>query len=630
MQRTTGEARMMTLAMGVLVCLGAGAHGADAGTLYTYELSRVHSLNLSEPRQVRRLYDECHVVASLQGVVNRRAPRLYLYFTGHDGATDRFWLQKFQEPGGWLAKKRLEPLANVDALLARFRSDIEGVVVYDERVPATSNVASTIAGVENLVCVRWDSAPDSMFAHLTSDPAGPRLPVKRWLVNPDGTPLFTGRGTLPGSQTPSSGSAKCDAYLWAKEQYLDTGRCDARWLGYYLDAYWIQHPAPGALNHTLTNHDFLVARRGFVFDLGVFDDDPPVDEPGQPLGADVRTLNAILASAHRQLRGREMTHVAGFVPWDSKYTTASGGKHEPVPCEWRYAEILSCYNALMDADAPGMQAMANASVFQHYPLKRRYPQTRPSEASLAERGFVSKNGRVAPRHYVTLYAGDYDAAAWVYQTMPATWADAARGTVPVGWAINPVLAERFAAGLAYLRETATAQDFFVAGDSGAGYINPGHLVPPRAFSGLPSGLDTWTRFCTRYYRQWDLSITGFIIDGFAPAMTDEILAAYARFSRDGIVAQKIGQRGIAHGMPFVRMNLDLYKPIPDAARNALSALGNETPDFQIFRTILWKPSELKQLKDAIEAGRPDVSVVDPFTFFMLLTKAESEGTLRRD
>ena len=59
-----------------------------------------------------------------------------------------------------------------------------------------------------------------------------------------------------------------------------------------------------------------------------------------------------------------MIHVGGFLPWDKKYTNVgpSGGKHDPVLGEWHYAEILSCYNAYMDADALGYSSMANASV----------------------------------------------------------------------------------------------------------------------------------------------------------------------------------------------------------------------------------------------------------------------------
>ena len=46
------------------------------------------------------------------------------------------------------------------------------------------------------------------------------------------------------------------------------------------------------------------------------------------------------------------------------------GKHDPVSTEWKQVEILSNFNAWLDADALGLGAMANASFFAHFPLQR--------------------------------------------------------------------------------------------------------------------------------------------------------------------------------------------------------------------------------------------------------------------
>jgi hypothetical protein len=46
-----------------------------------------------------------------------------------------------------------------------------------------------------------------------------------------------GAETLPGSDTPSTGSPKTDAYLWAKENYLDSGKANAQFLAYLLDGW---------------------------------------------------------------------------------------------------------------------------------------------------------------------------------------------------------------------------------------------------------------------------------------------------------------------------------------------------------------------------------------------------------
>ena len=54
--------------------------------------------------------------------------------------------------------------------------------------------------------------------------------------------------------------------------------------------------------------------------------------------------------------------------------------------------------------------------------------------------------------------------------------------VPIGWAIDPELSLRFPVIFPYLYSTRTASDFFIAGDSGAGYLNPTQLIPPRQVS----------------------------------------------------------------------------------------------------------------------------------------------------
>lgn len=611
-----------------LLCLMSltDAAAATERTLATFDLGYTLALDRQDPRLLRRIWDETHFVASVQGIVNRQAPKLYVYLVGSGEAIDidRYWLGKFQSPGGWLAEYRLEPLPDLKAVLQRFGAQIQGLVVYDEKVPATSNVASTVAGVEDLACVRYDADPTSLYHWLTADPQGPQLLVKVWLVHPDGTSLFTGKGTLPGSQTPSSGSSKCDAYLWAKERYLDTGKCNPTKMAFYLDAHWLKNP--GAVNQAcLVNHDYFISQRAFFFDLSPWGDEVPVDDPQQPLGTDVATLKALLRSAWEQNHGRAMVHAGGFIPWDQKYCDhpAAKGKHGAVDAEWEYASILSCFNAFMDADALGCNAMANASVYQHYRLADRYPQPKPTLEDLKRRGLLLEDGHVAAKTFVAIYVGDYDSAAWVYQMMPHLWDDPARGEIPLGWAINPNLADRFGPGMAYLRATATANDFFVAGDNGAGYLNPGNLVEPRKHSGLPSGLELWVEHCTRAYRQWDLSVTGFIIDGFAAPTDDKILAAYARFSPDGVGLQRGARTGMAGSMPYVTHMQDLYGPVEKDAQTILAHVHAKVAPFLMYRTILWTPTNQKRLREAVQTlpGGDQVEFVDPYSFFRLMQQA---------
>jgi hypothetical protein len=612
--------------------LTSTATGAVPRPLATYDLSRLEATDLQDVRALSAAYDEAHLVACLQGLANRREPRLYLYAL-RDGRTDldRYWLAKLQAPGAWLEARHLESVPTLGELLRRFRRSYKGLVVWDPKVPATSCVASTVAGCDGLLPVRYDPSPDSLYTRLTAGDL--KLPVRVWLLNADGSSLFTGRGTVPGTTRPSGGSAKVDAYLWAIERYLKPGRCSDRHLAYYIDGAWLHNPRAGGSfwNHTLTNHDYFVARKAFFFDLSMWDDEPATDDPTQPTGADFGVLKEILRTVWEQNHGRAIARIGGFVPWAFKYTRHAGGKHDDVPSEWRFSEIISAYNTIVDADALGLGAMANASVYGLMPLKRSYPQPNPpSDEGLRRRGQLLADGSVAPKRFVTFYVGDYDSAAWLYRMVPALWDHPDRGKVPLSWAFNPNLADRLAPALVYTRETASALDRFVAGDSGAGYLNPGLLEPPRVWSDLPSGTDAWRRHCEAYYRRWDLDVTGFIIDGNAPAMPKPVLDAYAAFSPGGIVAQKVPPLSLHGDMPVVRMDEDIVESGPkDAAGHVarrlpgdLSAAPTE-PSFRVFRAILKGPEWYLGLVKSLQADHPqaEVEVVDMPTLMVLAKHA---------
>jgi hypothetical protein len=593
-----------------------------AGTVVLYDLTHLYRIDLSDLRHRRQAWDELHLVTALQGIVNRRQPRLYLLFVGDNGQgdTDHYWLEHLCQPGEWLHRARMEKVANVQELLQRFRPSINGLFVWDERVPATALVASTAAGVDNLLPVRYDPDPGSLYNLLSQGKSA--LPVRLALIRSDGSSLFTGKGSLGPLSLPSTGSAKCDALMWATGSYLRRGRCAPGVLGYYSDANWLTGRVKLPIDRTmLCNHDYFIARKGFFFDLSPWEDVQPVDDPDQPTGTDARTLKAILSASY-EMTGGGMTHIGGFVPWDFKYTDAVGEPHGAVESEWRFVEVASCFNAYLDADAPAIGAMANASFFMHYPLEKRYTQSHPTLDDLQREGYVLSNGMVAPYSFIAFYVGDYDSSAWFYRMIPRLWNDPARGKVPLAWAFNPNLAYRFPVGMHFVRRNASPNDYFIAGDCGAGYLNPGYLSRPRPHSGLPDGWKAWETHCRREYSRWDIRITGFIIDGNARGLDERGLDAYARFSPDGIAAQKIPEQGVHGTMPYLRMRDDLpgvgEAQVPQALGIIGSRLTGEKPQFLLFRTILWTPSHHLHLKRAIEERYPGTKVVHAGVLFALL------------
>jgi hypothetical protein len=576
--------------------------------------------DVNDARKLKTAWDDVHLIATLQGIVNRSSPQLYIKFVENGTINiDQYWWNMYHMKGKWLYGRDTVVYKNIIDVVNAFKNQINGVVVYDPKVAATSNVASSVSGIENLIAVRYDKDPFSLYSRLVL--AGPRLKVKSWLVNPDGSSLFSGKGKIPGTERLSTGSPKNDAYLWFLEKYMKTGRCNTGYGAYYIDQEWLNKPgAAGRNHHTLSNHDFFVSKKGFFFDLSPWGDEAATDDLSQKVGTDLNTLKEILLVAYQQNKGQTFAYLGGFPPWAFKYTKHAGGSHEDVPTEWEYSRIISAYNAFKDADAIGYGALANSSFWQHFPLKEKYAQKWVTEQDLKKRGFLDADGKVNfdGRDFMVFYVGDYDASSWVSQMTPYLWDSKGRGKLPLMWSISPVLQERVPMALAYMRESATANDYFVAADNGAGYLMPGMLQSPRPISGLPDGLDAWTKHNIPYYKKWDITISGFIIDGQAPGLNNSGLDAYAKFSPNGIVPQKTPLTLLHGNMPVLRADADVNQGDPvDAANAVLDRVKNRAIHFHWFRNILKGPEWYISVMEELKRKNPKIELVDAPTFFEL-------------
>src|SRR5206468_5679672 len=74
--------------------------------------------------------------------------------------------------------------------------------------------------------------------------------------------------------------------------------------------------------------------------------------------------------------------------------------------------------------------------------------------------------------YVTFTMSDGDNIQYDQRRMRSLWDDPARGSVPINWTISPLLLDAAPAMLDHYVRTATANDLFMAGPSGAGYAYP--------------------------------------------------------------------------------------------------------------------------------------------------------------
>jgi hypothetical protein len=208
--------------------------------------------------------------------------------------------------------------------------------------------------------------------------------------------------------------------------------------------------------------------------------------------------------------------------------------------------------------------------------------------------------------------------------VPLWWQDPAHGEQLCTWAFNPNLDRRAPHVLHYVRKHQSPNDWFMFGDSGAGYLNPGGLIEPRE-SGWSSGMEAWVQHNLGYARRYDLDITGFIIDGHSKPMGDAGMDAYMRFSPMGIVGQKMGRQGLwKDTMPYLRMRRDIYGEPGAAGKEIAGLVKGRTPEFIFVRTILKSPSWTRDTMAASIAVAPRLKWLDPYRFFLLLKQHERQ------
>lgn len=584
-------------------------------------------------------YDTLIMVTTLQGIVNRDAPRLYLIHDDLD--VDAFWLARYQDanqPYGWLANTELVEITSVAELLNIFGDAVNGSVLWDANVPATLNVATTIAGVEDVVVLRAGSDLAAQFAE--------QLPVQASLVDM----FVAGADTLPDSNTPSTGSPKNDAYLWAKEQYLDTGRANPQFLAYFLDGW----PAALYLQGKMTRggvyaieRDYPVQQRGFVFDLSPFFDMLPNDDPHQSMGTDEATFRAIAESAYWQANGG-LIKVWGFPPWYEKYAIlAETGQFVPqlsYKSEWDSVWIFSQNGGYLQGGAGDVYglAMSNVSVHKFGPPPPPEPLTpeRPTVESLTEQGYLTAEGQVNPDlTFLLFYMGDYDivhtTSTLLANHRQQPWLDEHRGDIPLAWGINPAMVEDIPGIMSYLYSTRTDQDFFVGPNSGAGYVS---------LDGLPEMmLLRWLSRSRDWFQAYGYDVQGFLLNGKGEVPSGARLSAFTWVAPTGVLALESETDEpwprLQMGTPISALSQESLVGPPEEAARVINdviyrrmVLEEGRPPFIAIRMALQTPELMYQTQQLLTARQaqgvlhdadgtvitPNFTVVDPYTYFFLL------------
>lgn len=583
-------------------------------------------------------YDVINLVSALQGLVNRQAPQLYILYVREQLSSyrmnvDEFWLGILRRPGEFLSDYELIQVKTLEELLKIFRSYYSSAVLWDPNVPATGNVALTIAGADGMIPVRYDRAPNSLFNQIIA--GGPEIPPQIQL-----TEKFSGVGSIPGTNNggvPSTEVPKTDAYLWAKINYLDSGACSSRYLANYLDPYdWEPreegYQYPDLQECSIVNHDFYVSQKAFFLDLDPWFDETATDTKQilYSRGKDQAMFFQILQSAFQNTSGDErMLRVGGFVPlwikYSNQYRYNGGvpGSHTPPATAEEFIGHISKYNGVLDADSSPIASVANASVYQHFPLKDRYFQNP-----------VTKQVPLENKNYLLFVIGDFRSSAQLYQTIPTLWHDSLRGELPLAWAIAPILSDRVPHIFDYLYHTRTGNDYFVSGASGAGLCYLNRYLPADRKEGLGDRIPFWQELSQAYYTKFDLraSVAADLSREARDTSFSKILqSAFTAFSPHGVGTLKSFETALVDNVvPFVQEKGNFFEKLPalDATMQKIAKNSRENEStFQIYRFHSANPTTLFLLYQSLKQKYPKMKydVVDPFTFFYLLRQKQSSG-----
>ncbi|MGH2496684.1 MAG: hypothetical protein ACRDIV_18440, partial [Ktedonobacteraceae bacterium] len=176
------------------------------------------------------------------------------------------------------------------------------------------------------------------------------------------------------------------------------------------------------------------------------------------------------------------------------------------------------------------------------------------------------------RIYISFTISDGDNLQFNQHRMYRLWQDTARGSIPLGWTIAPILTEAAPTLAAYYRNTATRNDELIAGPSGAAYIWPSYWPADR--------LSAYLQRTATLMQQMDLH-TIEVLDGLLSrlfpyrAWQAQYAKSLSPFGVRGILTGDSYRRSewrVVAGVPVIK-NLGLAK----SAARALELIKINTP-----------------------------------------------------
>ncbi|MGW5216106.1 GxGYxYP domain-containing protein [Streptomyces sp. NPDC004051] len=610
------------------------------------------------------------LLTTLQGVVNRREPRLY--FRYDTGDADLRWLAG--------TGAGITPHDHALDLVDRYRREVHGAVLIDPDVPDSVNVATTLAGLTDAVAATAEQA-DRHGLRTVTDLRGRFDPddvpaTYRWQLRhlfprcahtlvaglpPVRTVPATGvrwreiaketervrdssnrrTRTLDLSPELSEGGNGGAVYLRFQDSFGDDGwGASVGSVALYADGVQTVGFTPGTEAEKPYLFDGLNSSIGgdanrfgdgnggyFVYRFTV---------PGgtERLVAEVDLWNQFLVTAtttaptrrepfphFRDYAVASRAMVLWLAPAGETGDLLDDALSRLAPTTpytgWFPNDVAGEWGGVDRASRHGVEVVAT-DFYMNGTVHAGVP------ARVSSRVRTRPKARLRNRVYVTFTVGEGDNVQYCQRRMRDIWDDPARGTVPVNWTVSPLLADLGPALLAHYQRTATDNDLLVCGPSGAGYTYPA--------SWPEEHLAAYTELTGRYLRRTGMDLVyaynprNAAGDGWIP-FDERVVSSYARYTplRGIVQSWETGDlQTRAGGIPVIGTFFPQGKG-PEFRDALLKHIEHRDPSRPLFiaaaiNAWTWAPNDIAALAalldDPFEVVRGDV-------FFELLNRTHN-------
>ncbi|GLX66529.1 GxGYxYP domain-containing protein [Paenibacillus glycanilyticus] len=507
----------------------AGPQPAAQGSTISWpESQQLPTFKQAKQLDVADIYDAPGDVkllfSTLQGIVNRKEPRIYLLENKEEG--------KFK----WLNDLDVDYKVRDDYydILKKYQKEIKGIIIYDPNVPDSVNVATTLAGLRDGVAVSpelakkleaapynfkviedfqgkfkdrvdaytwqyenlWKETTHRMLVGLSPEVSArpPANQVDTYkVVAQEPTEERDAKNRKVYDLDLSSFVAKPDVYVkfgdaftqdgWGAAVHEITLKADGKEVAHFLpgtdaEKPYLYDPQGSQVSQGSGGHRFADGGNYFTYKFT-----PPAGT--KELTMSVEMWNEYKVSAtndqpfssqtkepYGYLRDYAVANKA-MVFWLDSNDPAEKELFEKILSDVKAGTpYLGWFSNDFQGEFSGVEVASNHGVYvlaaDWFSNMSVFSGTKPEFSKPKAPKPVKLDNKI----YVTYTFSEGDNLQYNQHRLRILWDDPKRGQVPINWTSSPLLYDAAPAMLNYFYGTATANDQVIAGPSGAGYLYP--------------------------------------------------------------------------------------------------------------------------------------------------------------